>query len=70
MIRFVQEGRSHRAAESLKAMVSNTATVIRRDVSETRPGEKPRRQSQAQRRREIPIASWCPAIWSCCRPAT
>ena len=29
-IRFVQEGRSHRAAESLRAMVSNTATVIRR----------------------------------------
>ena len=29
LIRFVQEGRSHRAAESLKAMVSNTATVIR-----------------------------------------
>jgi len=31
LIRFVQEGRSHRAAESLKAMVSNTGTVIRRD---------------------------------------
>ena len=30
LIRFVQEGRSHRAAESLKAMVSNNATVIRR----------------------------------------
>ncbi len=29
-IRFVQEGRSHRAAESLRAMVSNTASVIRR----------------------------------------
>ena len=31
LIRFVQEGRSHRAAESLNAMVSNTASVIRRD---------------------------------------
>jgi Mg2+-importing ATPase len=31
VIRFVQEGRSHKAAESLRAMVSNTATVIRRD---------------------------------------
>ncbi len=31
-IRFVQEGRSHRAAESLKAMVSNTASVFRRDT--------------------------------------
>jgi len=30
IIRFVQEGRSQRAAESLRAMVSNTATVIRR----------------------------------------
>ena len=30
LIRFVQGGRSHRAAESLKAMVSNNATVIRR----------------------------------------
>lgn len=29
-IRFVQEGRSHRAAEGLRAMVTNTATVIRR----------------------------------------
>ncbi|MQR00146.1 magnesium-translocating P-type ATPase [Glaciimonas soli] len=33
MIRFVQEGRSNRAADKLKAMVSNTATVLRRDNS-------------------------------------
>ncbi|NMM37622.1 MAG: magnesium-translocating P-type ATPase [Glaciimonas sp.] len=33
LIRFVQEGRSNRAAERLKDMVSNTATVIRRDLS-------------------------------------
>ena len=31
LIRFVQEGRSHRAALSLKALVSNTATVLRPD---------------------------------------
>jgi len=31
LIRFVQEGRSHRAAERLKDMVSNTASVIRPD---------------------------------------
>ncbi len=31
LMRFVQEGRSNRAAEALKAMVSNTATVLRRD---------------------------------------
>jgi Mg2+-importing ATPase len=30
VIRFVQEGRSHRAAESLRALVGNTATVFRR----------------------------------------
>jgi Mg2+-importing ATPase len=39
-IRFVQEGRSHRAAESLKAMVGNTATVIRRDASQHVPPER------------------------------
>ena len=32
VIRFVQEGRSHRAAESLRAMVSSKATVIRRSA--------------------------------------
>lgn len=32
VIRFVQEGRSLRSAEQLKAMVSSTATVIRRDL--------------------------------------
>ncbi|KXU34878.1 magnesium-translocating P-type ATPase [Cephaloticoccus capnophilus] len=33
LIRFIQEARSNRAAEALKAMVSNTATVIRRGAS-------------------------------------
>ena len=33
VIRFVQEGRSHRAAESLRAMVSNKASVIRRSIA-------------------------------------
>ena len=32
IIRFVQERRSNRSAARLKAMVSNTATVIRRDI--------------------------------------
>ena len=35
VIRFVQEGRSHRAAESLRAMVSNKASVIRRVAGAT-----------------------------------
>jgi Mg2+-importing ATPase len=30
VIRFVQEGRSHRAAQGLRALVTNTASVIRR----------------------------------------
>jgi Mg2+-importing ATPase len=34
MIRFWQESKSNRAADKLKAMVSNTATVIRHDPAE------------------------------------
>ena len=33
LVRFIQEGRSHRAAEGLKAMVSNTVAVIRRGAA-------------------------------------
>ena len=33
LIRFVQEGRSRHAAESLKALVGNTTTVLRRDAT-------------------------------------
>jgi Mg2+-importing ATPase len=47
MIRFVQEGRSRRAAEGLKAVVSNTATVIRRDAG------APAATPQVPRHREI-----------------
>ncbi len=36
-IRFVQEGRSRRTADSLKAMVSNTATVVRDGCSSEVP---------------------------------
>ena len=48
-IRFVQEGRAHRAAEGLRAMVSNTATVLRRQPGSTGEGAP---QEIAQR------ASW------------
>ena len=34
MIRFVQELRSNRAADALKALVSNTACVLRRDLAD------------------------------------
>ena len=48
VIRFVQEGRSHRAAESLKAMVGNRATVIRRtagaDQGSSAPMDLPLRE--------------------------
>ncbi|MDC8759974.1 magnesium-translocating P-type ATPase [Janthinobacterium fluminis] len=37
LLRFVQEGRSNRAAERLKAMVSNTATVLRGGVQRELP---------------------------------
>ncbi len=54
LLRFVQEGRSNRAAERLKALVSNTATVIRRgfdaDTAGT-PGYIP----APARRLEVPI---------------
>jgi len=35
VMRFAQESKSSQAAEKLKAMVSNTATVLRRDIAET-----------------------------------
>ena len=34
VLRFVQETRSNRAADALKAMVSNKATVMRRDIAD------------------------------------
>ena len=34
LLRFWQEAKSNKAADALKALVSNTATVIRRDLSE------------------------------------
>ena len=55
LIRFVQEGRSHRAAESLKAMVGHTATVIRRA-----PGTKTADTRAAPKRLEIPIRKLAP----------
>jgi Mg2+-importing ATPase len=39
LLRFWQEVKSNKAADALKAMVSNTATVVRRDVSEDAAGD-------------------------------
>ena len=55
LIRFVQESRSHRAAESLKAMVSNTATVIR-----SAPGTKTADTQAPPKQLEIPIRKLVP----------
>jgi len=44
LIRFIQEARSNRAAEALKAMVSNTATVIRRGALPAKQMEIPIRE--------------------------
>jgi P-type Mg2+ transporter len=54
-VRFVQEGRSHQAAESLKAMVSNTATVLRRSS-----GPAPTPAKAEPTRLEIPIRKLVP----------
>lgn len=60
LLRFWQEGKSNKAADALKAMVSNTATVIRRDVSgslesETRDAVDIPLHVKAPQRMELPI---------------
>ncbi|PND30784.1 magnesium-translocating P-type ATPase [Achromobacter pulmonis] len=59
VLRFVQERRSNRAAEALKAMVQNTATVLRGDA-----GPAPRQFGGAQaggpRQAEVPLADLAP----------
>ena len=55
LIRFVQEGRSHRAAESLKAMVSNKATVIRRaTAAKTADPQAPPKRLEIPMRMSVP----------------
>ncbi|MEQ1515282.1 MAG: magnesium-translocating P-type ATPase [Usitatibacteraceae bacterium] len=54
-VRFIHEGRSHRAAESLKAMVSNTASLLRRNSAPTVGNAK-----QANQRVELPISKIVP----------
>ena len=60
VLRFWQEAKSNKAADALKAMVSNTATVMRRDVSEdapptTKPESGTRPHVNLTRRVEVPI---------------
>mgnify|MGYP005810666891 CR=1 FL=1 len=64
-IRFWQERKSNIAADKLKAMVSNTATVLRRDLAED-AAEDARRYFTVQlhpkpaRREEVPLADLVP----------
>lgn len=60
LLRFWQEGKSNRAADKLKELVSNTATVLRRDLAQD-AAEEARRYFQAMlhpkgpRKAEVPI---------------
>jgi Mg2+-importing ATPase len=65
IIRFVQEGRSNRAADKLKAMVSNTATVLRRDPAHDASDEARRYfgvslHPKGPRKVEVPIKQLVP----------
>jgi len=66
LLRFVQEGRSNRAAARLKAMVSSTATVLRRNGGPHLPAdaEAPDAQhsgfGQQARRYEVPLCEVVP----------
>lgn len=64
-IRFWQERRSNLAADKLKAMVSNTATVMRRDLAEEAAAEARRYfaiqlHPKPPHREEVPIADLVP----------
>src|SRR5256885_1167792 len=61
LLRFVQEGRSNRAAARLKAMVSSTATVLRRNGGPAAPADADSADAphsgfgQQARRYEVPL---------------
>ena len=65
LLRFWQESKSNKAAEALKALVSNTATVLRRDVSEDAVPVFEQHygvhlHAKAARREELPIRDLVP----------
>ncbi|WP_343585304.1 magnesium-translocating P-type ATPase [Herbaspirillum sp.] len=65
LLRFVQEGRSNSAADKLKAMVSNTATVMRHDMVEEIAAEAQRYfditlHPKGAKRVEVPIKNLVP----------
>ena len=65
LLRFWQEARSNKAADALKAMVSNTATVVRRDLAQDAAEEASRYfqvtlHPHGPRRVELPITQLVP----------
>ena len=65
VMRFVQETRSNKAADKLKAMVSNTATVMRRDLSDEAADDAERYfeislHRKPPRQEEVPIRDLVP----------
>ncbi len=61
LLRFWQEGKSNKAADALKAMVSNTATAIRRQsTSEDDPASRAPTASWSAQRVELPITQLVP----------
>ncbi len=66
LLRFVQEGRSNRAAARLKAMVSSTATVLRRNGGPPAPADADSADAphsgfgQQARRYEVPLREVVP----------
>ena len=65
VLRFVQEQRSNRAAEALKAMVQNTATVLRSDAAVPAEGNGRRffgaaLHATGSRQLEVPLAELVP----------
>lgn len=65
LLRFWQESKANKAADALKAMVSNTATVMRRDISEDAAPlfeqyYGVRLQTKSARRVDVPIQQLVP----------
>jgi len=65
LMRFVQEGRSNKAADKLKEMVSNRATVLRRDLAQEAAEEahkyfEVRLHPKGPRKCEVPIREIVP----------
>lgn len=70
LMRFIQEARSNSAADKLKAMVSNTATVWRSPPAAEPEAEDGPAGEGARGSTNCRCANWCRAISCNCRRAT